>query len=376
MNLEVIPPDVNTSEADFSVRDGKIAFALAAIKGCGGSAGESIAAARRLDGPFRSLFDFCERCDPSVVSRGAIESLIKAGAFDRLHPNRNSVLQSLDRALQAGVSKLADRKAGQKGLFDDDAAEESPAAVEQSLVQTADWPEKERSVNEKEVLGYYLTSHPLDEHRETLATYCSHSTAGIANVPGRSEVYLGGMISSLKYSHTKANNAKYVMFDLEDLDGIIRCILWPDEFAKIGQLVVADAILAVRGTVDRRPGSEEANLIVNELFPLDELKRRGTKGVVIRIDEEKHGPAVMDRLKEVVAGFPGTCNLQLALSLADGSRLYLKSNSLHIELNPAFRERIDELLGPGNLRAITAPPPSSPPPPRNNGYQKRPVGAS
>jgi DNA polymerase III subunit alpha len=363
---------VNTSEADSSVRDGKIVFALAAIKGCGGSAGEAIMTARRLDGPFRSLFDFCERCDPSVVNRGAIESLIKAGAFDRLHANRNAVWQSLDRALQAGAAKLSDRKAGQKGLFDD-AAEESPAAAEQSLVQTADWTEKERNINEKEVLGFYLTSHPLDEHRETLATYCSHSTAGIANVPSRNEVHLGGMISSIKYAHTKANNAKYVNFDLEDLDGIIRCILWPDQFAVIGQLVQADAILAVRGTVDRRPGSEEANLIVNELFPLDELKRRGTKGVVIRIDEEKHGPAVIDQLKEVVAGFPGTCDLQLALSLADGSRLYLKSNSMHVELNAAFRERIDELLGPGNLRAITAPPPSSPPPPRNSGYSRRPA---
>ncbi|MCC7087028.1 MAG: DNA polymerase III subunit alpha [Pirellulales bacterium] len=376
MNLEVMPPDVNTSEADSSVRDGKIVFALAAIKGCGGSAGEAIATARRLDGPFRSLFDFCERCDPSVVNRGAIESLIKAGAFDRLHANRNSVWQSLDRALQAGVAKLADRKAGQKGLFDDDAAEESPATAEQSLVQTPDWTEKERTVNEKEVLGFYLTSHPLDEHRETLATYCSHSTAGIANVPGRSEVHLGGVISSLKYSHTKSNNAKYVMFDLEDLDGIIRCILWPDQFATIGQLVQADAILAVRGTVDRRPGSEEANLIVNELFPLDELQRRGTKGVVIRIDEEKHGSSVVDRLKEIVAGFPGTCDFQLVLNLADGSRLHLKSNSLRVELNAAFREQIDALLGPGNLRAIVAPPPTSSPQHRNNGYARRHAVAS
>src|SRR5690606_20078801 len=88
MNLEVVPADVNLSEADFSVRDGKIVFALAAIKGCGGAAGEAISLARRMDGPFRSLFDFCERCDPSAVNRGAIESLIKAGAFDRLHANR------------------------------------------------------------------------------------------------------------------------------------------------------------------------------------------------------------------------------------------------------------------------------------------------
>src|SRR5690606_17197899 len=111
---------------------------------------------------------------------------------------------------------------------------EPAEAVAESLVQTAEWPDKERSGYEKEVLGYYLTSHPLDEHRDTLATYCSHTTTGLAGVPGRTEVYLGGMISSLKFSHTKnprpgSTNTKYVMFDLEDLDGIVRCIVWPEE---------------------------------------------------------------------------------------------------------------------------------------------------
>ncbi len=110
MELEVTPPNVNLSAADFSVREGKIIFALAAIKACGGSAGQAIAAARQASGPFKNLFDFCERCDPSVVNRTAVESLIKAGAFDSLHANRAATWQSLDRALQSGAAKLADRR--------------------------------------------------------------------------------------------------------------------------------------------------------------------------------------------------------------------------------------------------------------------------
>src|SRR5262249_25176946 len=145
-----------------------------------------------------------------------------------------------------------------------------------------------------------------------------------------------------------------VMFDLEDLDGIIRCIVWPEEFARFGSLVQNDAILALRGTVDRRPGSEEANVIVNELFVLDDLRRRATKGVVIRIAEETHGIAALESVREIVAEFPGTAELQLLLCLADGNRLLLKSDSLRVELSAGFRERIERLLGPSNLRPIIA----------------------
>ncbi len=378
MDVPVVPPDVNLSEADFSVRDGNIVFALAAIKGCGGSAGDAIAAARKSAGPFRSLFDFCERCDPSVVNRTAIESLVKAGAFDKLHPNRAAVWQSLDRALQAGAAKLADLRAGQKGLFDDEAEEQTTTTVNQSLASVSDWPEKERLTNEKEVLGFYLTSHPLAEHAETLATYCSHSTANITSAPSRSEVFMGGMLSALKYSHTKnprqgSTLTKYAMFDLEDLDGVIRCIAWPEELNKFSILVQADAIVAIRGTVDRRAGSEEANLIVNELMPLDDLRRRGTKGIRIRIAEDKHGPAVLEQLRELLAEYPGSCELQIMLCLADGARVHLKSSSLGVEFNAELRERVDQLLGPGNLRPIGSPSSAAASPTRNGHSHRRPA---
>jgi DNA polymerase-3 subunit alpha len=151
------------------------------------------------------------------------------------------------------------------------------------------------------------------------------------------------------------------MFDLEDLDGIVRCIVWPEEFARFGQLVHADAIFAVRGAIDRRAGSDEANLIVNELIPLEELRRRGTKGIVVRVHEESHGIEALQPLHDLIAEYPGDAELQLLLNLADGSRLHIKSNSLRVEVNAKLRERIEGLLGPGNLRAITAPAQSSPP---------------
>ena len=217
MNLDVTPPNVNLSAADFSVCEGKIVFALAAIKGCGGSAGQAIATARQTGGAFKSLFDFCERCDPSVVNRTAVESLIKAGAFDTLHANRAATWQALDRALQAGASKLADRRAGQKGLFD--AGEDEAAhGADHSMPNISDWPEKERLANEREVLGFYLTSHPLEEFSEILSSHCQ-GIASLAALPPRTEVQLGGMISAIKFSHVKnprqgSTLTKYAMFDL------------------------------------------------------------------------------------------------------------------------------------------------------------------
>src|SRR5262249_2190387 len=235
------------------------------------------------------------------------------------------------RALQAGAAKLADLKAGQRALFDDDSAAETTSAS-QSLVQTAPWPEKQQLAAEKEVLGFYLTSHPLAEHSELLSTHCTHTTASIVGLKKGTEVTLGGVLSAIKFSHTKnarpgSTNTKYVMFDLEDLDGIMRCILWPEEFARFGSLVQSDAILALRGAVDRRPGSEEANIIVNELFTLDDLRRRGTKGVLVRIAEESHGVAALESLREIIAEFPGTAELQLLLCLSDSTKLLLKSES-------------------------------------------------
>jgi DNA polymerase-3 subunit alpha len=380
MSLTVMPPDVNASHADFTVCDGKIVFALAAIKGCGGSAGHAIATARKTDGSFRSLFDFCQRCDPSVVNRTAVESLIKAGAFDLLpgHTNRAALWESLDRALQAGAAKLADLRAGQKGLFDDDDSAESTTAVIQSLASVPDWPEKQRLANEKEVLGFYLTSHPLEEHRNLLALHCSHSTTALASLPQRSDVTLGGMLSAIKFSNTKnprqgSTNTKYAMFDLE---GIIRCIVWPEQFANFGQLVQPDAILAVRGVVDRRPGSDEANIIVNELLPLDDLQRRGTKGIMIRVNEETHGLPALEQLRELTAEFPGDAELQLLLCLADGNRLELKSDSLRVEVNAELRQRIEQILGPGNVRVLTAAPRQSSSGPRPTHFSQRAAATS
>jgi DNA polymerase-3 subunit alpha len=176
---------------------------------------------------------------------------------------------------------------------------------------------------------------------------------------------LGGMLSAIKMAHIKNAKpdkpTKYANFDLEDMAGAIRCILWPDEFAKSGELVRADAIVVVRGSIDRRGGGDEANLIVNELIPLDQLDSRYTSAVIIRVDEERHGTDKLKQVREVVRGYPGGCELQLVLSLRDGTRVYLRSNKLRVEVNSELRQRIDDLLGAGHFGLITSKPAMAPP---------------
>jgi DNA polymerase-3 subunit alpha len=358
MQIEVVPPDVNRGGADFTVADGKIHFGLGAIKGCGVGAAEAIVASRQSQGPFRSLFDFCERLDSAAVNRTAIESLVKAGAFDGLGSNRAQFFQGIDRALQAGASAAADRRSGQLGLFgDEEEAEQASASV--GLPDVPEWEHRDKLAKEKEVLGFYRSSHPLAEYQATLATYCSHTTGQAAKLGHRAEVTLGGMISAIKFSHTKnprpGSPTRYAMFDLEDTEGTMRCILWPEPFQRFGEMVKPDSIVAVLGAIDKRGGGDEANLIVNELVPLEELASRYTRGIVLRVREDVHGMEGLERLYEILRGYPGPCSLQLVISLADGNQVKCPCQRLRIEINPEMRSRVEELLGVENVRLVASP---------------------
>ena len=361
MEVEVVPPNVNSCESDFKVSEGKIYFGLSAIKACGSGAADAIVAEQKADGPFRSLFDFCERVDPQQCNRATIEALIKAGAFDELGGHRAQLAAVLDRALQSGAAAAADRRSGQKGLFeamDDEQAEVADTA----LPNIPPLEEREQLTQEKEVLGFYLSSHPLAAHEATLRTYCSHSSRSLAGMQHRDEVRTGGMLAAIKFSHTKNPRAgstvtKYAMWDLEDLDGTTRCIMWPEQFAQFGQFVELDAILGVLGKVDRRPGTEEVNLIVDKLMPLGEMAKQFSSGMIIRVREQEHGRRALEQLREIVRGYPGKKRLRLRLDLAAGGQVWIDSSWSGVEPNPELNDRVDQLLGAGNRLLESAPAP-------------------
>lgn len=362
MGIEVLPPCVNRSDADFGVADGKIPFALSAIKACGGSTAVSIEAERKKNGPFRDIFDFCERVDPQACNKSAIETLIKAGAMDCFGAKRSQLCAVIEKALQAGAAVQADKKSGQASLFGDldDGADGGDSGASVVLPDVEDWPDREKLGYEKEVLGFYLDSHPLAEFEPKLATFRTHTTESLGDVKDRGEVILGGMISSIKIAHTKnpkpGQPSKYANFDLEDMQSAIRCILWPKQFVDQGDKVQPDAVVLAKGKVDRRGGGDEANLIIDELIPLDDLDNRYTHGMRIRLDEAEHDQQTIRRLREILRGYPGNQELLFSMRLSEGEMVHLKADKFKVHVTPEMRSRIDDLLGTGNYRLMMSKP--------------------
>ncbi len=370
MDIQVIPPSVNTSGVKFTVADGEIHFALSAIKGCGGAAAEAIVQARKRGGPFLDIFDFCDRVEVSLCNRSSIESLIKSGAMDCFGARRSQLLAVLDRALQSGAAAAADRLSGQKSLF----AEEPADATEQE-VHLPDLPEiekREMVMAEKEVLGFYLSSHPLQEYDAQLKTFRTHLSNQLAECKDREAVALGGMVSSIKHSNVKkvrepGSPTRYAMFDLEDMQGAVRCICWPSEFVKVGHLVQPDAILVCRGVVDKR-GGDEANLIVNEIIPLEQLDGKYTTGVQILLDQQRHGTRGLQVLNEIVRGYPGTRNLTVVIKLADSSTVTVECHRFRVDVDDEMKHRIEDALGQGSIHYITDVP--KPEAPETHGFRR------
>jgi DNA polymerase-3 subunit alpha len=363
MDIEVVHPDVNSSDADFSVSDGKINFALSAIKGCGGATAMTIAEERKKNGRYKDIFDFCERVDPAACNKSAIETLIKAGAMDSFAAHRSQLTAVIERAVQAGAAVQADKKSGQTslfGAFEEEEEEETTTTASTPLPDVDEWPEREKLLAEKEVLGFYLASHPLAEFEPKLASFRTHTTDKLSDVKDRSEVILGGMISSIKFAHTKNAKpgapSKYANFDLEDMQGSIRCILWPKGFAACGERVQPDVVVLAKGKCDRRGGGDEANLIIDELIPLSELDARYTHGMRIRLDEQDHDETTMTRLREILRGYPGSQELLFSMSLSEGETVHLKSDKYRIEVATELRQRIDGLLGSGHYKLMMSKP--------------------
>ena len=359
MDIEVVAPSVNSSGVIFTVAEKEIHFALSAIKGCGGSAAQAIVAARKEGGDFTDIFDFCDRVEASQCNRSSIEALIKSGAMDCFGVLRSQLLAVLDRALQSGAAAAADRLSGQMSLFggDDAGSADDGESEEVHLPDIPEIEKREKLLAEKEVLGFYLSSHPLQEHDHQLAPFRTHQSNQLIECKDREGVALAGMVASIKHSNVKkvrepGSPTRYAMFDLEDVGGAIRCICWPTEFVKVGHLIQPDSILVVRGSVDKR-GGDEANLIVNEIIPLEQLEGRYTTSVRVQLDEVEHGADGLRTVNEIVRGYPGTRGLEFVLKTAQGPVVYMNSHKLQVDVNDEMKKRLEGSLGINSVQYVT-----------------------
>ncbi len=358
LGVEVEAPNVNKGQPDFDVVNGKIIFGLTAIKGLGRGAAGEIVRARNEGGPFRHLFDFCERVDSRIVKQTQIEKLIKGGAMDCFGANnRNATLQALPRAVQAAGDTAVDKRRGQKSIFDgmdDDivavSAGNSAVALKfsESLPDVKEWDDLTKLKFEKEVLDFYMSSHPLSQFDEQLRRFRTHDTAQLAKASDRSEARLGGMITNLSI-RTNKSNKRFALFRLEDFTGTVKCCLWSDELAKFQDLVKDDSIALFEGILEHgdRP---EPDFMVKKIFSLDDAKKELTRGVLLRMNyrSEESGRELFESVARLLQKSKGQCPVYLAIRDIGGKAIQFKlNNEFFVNPNTLRVEELEMILGAG-----------------------------
>jgi DNA polymerase-3 subunit alpha len=356
MGVEVLPPDVNVSDGEFSVHDGKIVFGLTAIKGVGRASSEEVARARGAGGPFKDLFDFCERVDAKVVNRATIERLIKAGALDGLGGHRAQLTEALPRAMQAAADRQRDERLGQRNLFDAFAAG-SPAAngeAKEALPGVPPWTETEKLKYEKEVLDFYLSSHPLAQNEKTLRRFASHTAEQMKLLPADHEVTLGGMFAQIALKNTQKarnGNSRYLLARVEDMTGSAKCVMWPDDFARFKDEVRDDQPYVVKGTVDRR--REEPTLVISRILTLEQARRELARGLYLLVRLGQHQPDDVERLGAVLRQAPGPCPVYLTIKDGADRFCVLKlGRDFAVNPNGIPQEELEAILGPNSVRLM------------------------
>jgi len=363
LGVAVEPPDVNASELDFvvegssptlnldGVRPGLIRFGLGAIKGVGAKAVDAIVRERTEGGPFRSLFDFCERVDLSAVNKGTIEALICAGAFDKTGAMRKGLFDALERAMTGGQRTQQDRRRGQMGLFD--AGTQSPSGDSREFfVSSAEWSESEMLAREKEVLGFYITKHPLAGHKDVLAACATAPVAELDRHPDGHAVILGGMVTGLRTVAAKTGrNAGKLMgiVSIEDLSGKVECVLFPNELSANRHLLAPDAVLLLEGEVDRK--REAPSLRVSRVVPIADALKCYARALLLDVLDA----AQVESSLRLIAAYPGDCRVYFNVPTPDGLVVEIEGHpSFRVACTEAFLRDLAGLLPSGAFRAVNA----------------------
>ncbi len=350
-DIKILPPDVNESSRDFSVvEDGIIRFGLAAVKNVGEGAIESIVAARNEAGPFRSLFDFCERVETRKVNKRVIESLIKCGAFDFTGSARAALLAALDRAMEMAASRQRDRQVGQERLFDL-LPQEQGCCAEPEIPDVSEWGERQLLAYEKESLGFYITGHPLAQYEELLGQYANADTASISDVGDNQEVKLGGMVAKLREITTRKGD-RMCFATVEDLKGSVEVIIFSDAYSESMQLIKGDRPIFIIGTSDT--DGESAKVIARRIISIDDVAKELTKSVHFFLRQPEVTPNHLSQLKSVISRHPGDCPAFVHLVVPDKTETILSlPDDLKLAPTPQLVSAVDKLFGHSVTRFVS-----------------------
>jgi DNA polymerase III subunit alpha len=352
--IEVLGPDVNESHVHFApapntgkeTKNGEaqqaIRFGLAAIKGVGEIAVQAILKARDEGGRFETLSDMCQRVDGRTVSRKILEGLIKSGACDCLKQTRATLFAQIDRTLARAASIISDRQRGQSSLFG--ALEEKTVPMPEAATNLPEWPQHELLAHEKELLGFYVTGHPLTPFAPILEKYTLNNTANLSQLPNRSLTRIGGLIAAVQSGFSKKSGKPYAMVTLEDLEGSVQILCMNENYDKYQPLLVANKAILVIGEVNT--GEDRPKIFPQEIMPLEDAPRKYTKQVYLRLQMAHLQPEQIESVRNLITAHPGRCPLFLCFSKPTGEKIFIETHERYfVAPSRELQHAADELFG-------------------------------
>jgi len=354
MGIAVEPPDINVSESNFTPHGQAIRFGLAAVKNVGGNAIESIVAGRKkLGRNFRSFYEFCEEVDLRLLNKRVLESLIKSGAMD-CFGRRAQLMQALDTAIEQAQKAQRDAESGQHGLFGvfaDETAEEAKDA----LPNTPDWDEHTRLTAEKEILGFFITGHPMEKYKEKLADLNALSTddiAGMKKSTAKDEnITTAGLISGLRVAKSRRGEL-WAQAALEDMSGKVELLVFPEAYRKLAEKVKLEVPVLIRGGVRIEEGANP-KVTANEIIPLDEAPVSLPKELRIRVPLVSATPDTVDALHALCSERKGEAKVLFDLDREGDFMVVMEPKGYNVMPDRSFLGRVQELCGRGSVRRIS-----------------------
>ena len=342
IGIEVLPPDVNSSQIDFAVVEGKIRFGLNAVKGVGEAAARGIIIARNEGGPFTSIWDFTERVDPQCSNKRVLDALVKCGGFDSTGASRQGMLAVLEQALAFGNKQQADRLAGQSSIFDlGDPVEEESAPRHHPPVPSGEFDKNDLLRMEKEVLGLYVSEHPLHAIRDQLRRKTDAAMNDLERRRDGEWVTVGGIVSAVKQLTTKKGEPM-VFLRLDDVTGSAEVVVFNSVYAASRHLCVTDQILVIKGRVDHKQEGE-TKLLAQELTPFDLVPEK--REVRLRVDASKAPAGIVRELKSLLQDFPGDAPVFVDMDTRMGRKRLEFGPKFRVAPNSDFLAEVKHLLG-------------------------------
>jgi len=360
MGIEVLPPDINDSEAAFSVvGERALRCGLGIIKNVGLAAIESIVKARTQRGRFGNVESFCQDLDLRLVNRKVLESLIKAGACDSMRISRAAMLASVDQSLEEATRRQHDKVRGQLTFFEALSTHE-PAQAPASASRMREWPESQKLAFEKSLLGFYVSGHPLARFEKTLKALTTATSQQLLQLPEESTATVGGIFTKIKLTTTKKTNEQMAVCLLEDLEGEIEILVFPGVFAQLAPQLRPSAVVFVEGRVAIR--DDRPRLIAQQIVPLEQGTSRLAKGVELVLRTPGIEREFLNQLKGLLSRYPGSIPVYLTIAVAASETTSLRlAEQFQIDPAPELLAELEGLLGENEVIIRRQPLPKSRP---------------